>query len=654
MVGGNRNKVRLILAAVAGLTIAGAGVAYFVFRDGKGKQNVLLHKVKREDINVVVVEKGTVESAENRDVICRVKAGNKGFASTINWVIEDGARVQAGDLILVLDDSALQDQLRTQAIGVDQANANKVKAEQDYEIASNESKNKIQTAETAVEIAELELEKYIGLKADPTLTPAAALVGGVGILAETGAYRQELDDLTGKVRLAESDLEASRERAAWAERMVKQKYMSAAQAQGEQSKFQSNLENLRSLQAKRTQLMTYDRRQKLTSLRSALDTAKRTFKLEKDLAISKEEQARTEKGTKMSIFLQEKEKLKDIEDQIKECKVYAPQEGMIVYFKQESNRFGSTPQGLIEQGAQVKEGQKILRIPNLKRMQVLTKVHEAMVNRIRGDKMEPTGMMDAFRGLMALNTDAFGRLVSQKSEIVDGVKGHLRKTYPGRFREYEITERGQPATVRVDANPTVPLAARVKMVAPVASQADSWVSDVKLYQTIVSIEGVVEKLKPDMSAEVTIQVDGVKDVLTVPLQAIIGGAEQGATRPVYVKTGEGKFERKDVKLGLFNEKMIEVADGLAEGDEVVTNPKTLLDENDKTKTRDGPEEKFGGKEKAAAEKGGEYKGGAPAAAGEKGGFGGEKGGAPAGGDPTKKGGKRGPPTGGPPGGPPKG
>jgi hypothetical protein len=317
-----------------------------------------------------------------------------------------------------------------------------------------------------------------------------------------------------------------------------------------------------------------------------------------------------------------------------------------VYFKQESQRFGSSPQGLIEQGAQVKEGQKMLRIPNLRRMQVVTKVHEAMVNRIRGDKMEPTGMMDAFRGMMMLNTDSFGALVSQKAEIVDGVKAHLRKTYPGRFKDYEITERGQTATVRVDANPTVPLPARVKNVAAVASQADSWVSDVKLYPTIVSIDGVVEKLKPDMSAEVTIQVDGVKGVLTIPLQAVMGGAEQGARRPVFVKNGEGKYERREVRLGLFNEKMIEVTEGLVEGDEVVTNPAVLKEEGDKTKTRDGPEEKMGGKDKKG-DGNGDYKGG------EKG-MGGEKG---AGGfDPTKKGGggKKGMGGGGPPGGGPKG
>ena len=118
--------------------------------------------MKKEDLNLVVTEKGTVESAENRDVTCKVKAGSKGFASTINWVIDDGSLVRAGDLILILDDSALQDQLRDQGIKVDTANAARVKADQDYEITANESANKIATARTQVELAEIELESSAG------------------------------------------------------------------------------------------------------------------------------------------------------------------------------------------------------------------------------------------------------------------------------------------------------------------------------------------------------------------------------------------------------------------------------------------------------------------------------------------------------------
>ena len=67
---------------------------------------------------------------------------------------------------------------------------------------------------------------------------------------------------------------------------------------------------------------------------------------------------------------------------------------MVVYFKDESAAgSAAAPQGMIEQGAQVKEGQKLLRIPNLDQMQVNTKVHEAMVSRIQGDVRVPTGSL---------------------------------------------------------------------------------------------------------------------------------------------------------------------------------------------------------------------------------------------------------------------
>ena len=108
----------------------------------------------------------------------------------------------------------------------------------------------------------------------------------------------------------------------------------------------------------------------------------------------------------------------------------------------------------------------------------------------------------------------------------------------------------------------------------------------KLYQTYVLIEDEAEGLKPDMTAEVTIHVDAAKEqVLAVPLQAVIGGAELGVKREVFVRTPTG-YDKREVTLGLYNEKMVEVRDGLHDGDEVVINPKVLLGDA-KTKTRDG-------------------------------------------------------------------
>jgi hypothetical protein len=108
-------------------------------------------------------------------------------------------------------------------------------------------------------------------------------------------------------------------------------------------------------------------------------------------------------------------------------------------------------------------------------------------------------------------------------------------------------------------------------------------ADVKLYQTMVSIDESRDGLKPGMSAEVTIYVEGTgEQVLTLPMQAVVGGAEMGRLRKVYVMDGPTPRER-EVTLGLSNERVVEVKDGLKEGEVVVLNPRVLI--GDKAKTR---------------------------------------------------------------------
>ena len=70
-------------------------------------------------------------------------------------------------------------------------------------------------------------------------------------------------------------------------------------------------------------------------------------------------------------------------------------------------------------------------------------------------------------------------------------------------------------------------------------------------------------------------------------------------------TPDGPRER-DVKLGLANDRMVEVLSGLEEGDKLIENPKVLLGET--AKTREPVSEK-----KAGDKKGGKGKGGPPKA-----------------------------------------
>ncbi|MFD4421910.1 efflux RND transporter periplasmic adaptor subunit [Agromyces sp. NPDC058484] len=71
---------------------------------------------------------------------------------------------------------------------------------------------------------------------------------------------------------------------------------------------------------------------------------------------------------------------------------------------------------------------------------------------------------------------------------------------------------------------------------------------------------------PGLAAEVTISAGAASDVLVVPSTAVEGGAETGV---VWVVGSDGGHAERPVTLGLTDGKMVEIVEGLAEGDTVL-------------------------------------------------------------------------------------
>jgi HlyD family secretion protein len=564
-----------------------------------------------------IVERGALESAKNTDIVCRVKARSQQSqnSTTIKWVIDDGSHVLSdrpkeealsiitwdqnsacyvekpanpnggyrvmelkdndrtyyADLLVDLDDSGLQENLKDQKIVLDKAEADKIAAEEAFKIQISLNESDLQNKRTVLELATIDLEKY-----------------------QQGDFPQSLKDVEGRIKVSESDLEQQRDRAAWAQRMLKKGYYTVSQSDSEQSKLQSlELARAKVLEEKRVLVdPAYGLKKRTeTDLRNKVALAGDDVERAEGQARAKEVQFRTDRDAKKSIWEQGLSKYQEIKDEIKKCKLYAPQEGLVVYYVPEQTRWGVGRQAVVAQSEMVAENQKLMQIPDLKHMFVNTKVHEALSTRVH---------------------------------------------------------RGQPATIRVDAMAAGRrnLKGHVDSVANTASQQDFFASDVKVYATKVMIDEEVENLKPGMTAEVTITVaDALEDVLTVPVEAIVGSAEMGKTRRCFVMTPDGPQER-DVVVGMTNDKEVEIREGLKEGEEVVLNPRTLVGE--KVKIHQPGE----GKNEAEPSLAGPKPGGQPGKEGT-GGLGGPAGaGGPPGGAGGPPGGAGGPPggAGGPPGG----
>ncbi len=513
-------RARLLGALVLVGLIAGTGGAYFAFRHPNEKRaDLVTWKVQYQRLELTIVERGALESAKNSDIYCNVKSGTRGASSgatTIKWLIDDGSSVKKGDLLVDLDDSGLQDQLKNQKIVVDNAEADRVKAEEDYKIQELQNEADVNTAKVNQQLAEIDLYKYLN-----------------------GDYPQSLKDVQGRIKVAEGDVEQQRERTAWANRMVKKGYYTTTQFQAEQSKLESC--ELALGKVKEEERVLNDEKYGLkkrteTDLRNKLEQAKLAVKTVDSQAKAKEAQARSIREAKKSVWAQAVSQYKDLEDEIKKCKIFAPQDGMVVYFIPEQARGGGgVQQSIVAQGEPVREGQKLMQIPNLKKMMVNTKVHEALVSRVKS---------------------------------------------------------GQPARIRVDSFPDRILNGHVETVATVSSSQDFFSADVKVYTTKVYIDDAPHGLKPGMSAEVTITIGtALEHVLTVPVQAIVGGVEMGKQRKCFVQNPDGTTQERDIVIGESNERMAEIKEGLHEGDDVVLNPRALV--GDKMKTRDGPSDHRG-------------------------------------------------------------
>ncbi len=84
------------------------------------------------------------------------------------------------------------------------------------------------------------------------------------------------------------------------------------------------------------------------------------------------------------------------------------------------------------------------------------------------------------------------------------------------------------------------------------------------------------KLKPEMFAQVQIKSPVTKEAVVVPTEAVL---DTGLKQHVFIALGGGKFEPREVKLGVYgnDNQYREVLSGLKGGEEVVTSAQFLLD-----------------------------------------------------------------------------
>jgi len=130
---------------------------------------------------------------------------------------------------------------------------------------------------------------------------------------------------------------------------------------------------------------------------------------------------------------------------------------------------------------------------------------------------------------------------------------------------------GQTVQVALDALPDAEISGTVERIAPAATLEGG----VVYYEVVVGLEPADVAIRTDMTANATIVVEELADVLTIPTWIVRVDSGTGQT---YVNWQVGEeVERVDVELGVRYEGIAQVLDGLAEGDVVVWVESTMFE-----------------------------------------------------------------------------
>jgi multidrug efflux pump subunit AcrA (membrane-fusion protein) len=325
-----------------------------------------------------------------------------------------------------------------------------------------------------------------------------------------GDASQKLKELNDAILLANANFAQANGRLVWTKKLNDANYASKSDVEEDELKVQSYKIQKEKAVMELNLFRMYGFSKQAETLVSDYAEAQRKLERTKASARSKLGQAIAKLQSNKATYLLQEERWEKLKKQFAACKIKAPAPGQVVY----ASSIGSSwerQNNPIKLGAEVRERQKIISIPDTNAMKVEVKIHETWIDKIK---------------------------------------------------------EGQQANITFTAFPDKKFTGEVLKRSPLADQ-DNWFNpDLKVYATDVSIEGSFGFLKTGMTAKVEIIIDELEDVISVPIQAVVN---REGKKLCYIERGLDPSPR-EVETGAFNDSFVEIKSGLSEGDAVLLNP----------------------------------------------------------------------------------
>jgi HlyD family secretion protein len=309
---------------------------------------------------------------------------------------------------------------------------------------------------------------------------------------EEGVYVQTRDTLSGQVLLAQSESQRQLDRLQWAETQFKKGYLSASQVTSERLGQLRAVINLARTKGEQARLQRYTAPVTIRSHEARIESLRSTLAYQ---------ELRLKRST---------EQLTSFRQQVDRCKIKAPHDGFVIYAQDDDD------DERIEPGAQVRYKMDMFYLPDLSDMEVVTELHETIVERVR---------------------------------------------------------EGMTARVRVEALPDFAIEGHVTSISPLpeVNRGARGVSEIRNFRGTVKLHSVPERLRPGMTAEVEIVTAARPSAVVLPPGAVAYERGQGFC----LVARDDTVERRPISLGEGTPDLVEVTKGLVPGEEVLLDPSSV-------------------------------------------------------------------------------
>ncbi len=492
----------------------------------KRMEGLITYQVKRQNLVISVMEGGSLKALRSQKITNDVPGQRNILEVVDEGVLITEQDIQDSKILIKLDSKDLEDRAEELRITVENSLSSYTQAQQNLEIQRKQNDSDIKQAQLNVKFEKIDLEKYLGEElAGELIINEDESIDFVALIANPKLEGEALNkkrELENNIELAKEEVARAQDTVQWSEKLAEKEYITKSELDADRFSLQQKEASLESAKLAYQLFLDYDFPKQVALLLSNYQESIKELDRTQAKCESEIIKAEADVKSKEATYLERKNNLSEVEENIAKCTIRATQPGLVTYATS-SNPWRS--QDPIQPGTNVYYRQDLLNLPDFSSMGVEVKIHEASIEKIKPQ---------------------------------------------------------QQAIVKVDARGREQFTGEVKKVAAFPDATFKWMNpDLNVYLVEISLDRDgqnLARLKPGLSAEVEILVEKLEDVLVVPLTVI----SQREGKSVCAVLKGNRIEIREVALGSSSTDMVEIRSGLKEREIVAMLPGKIGEQVKKT------------------------------------------------------------------------